>query len=73
MIEIETEVRKWGNSMAIILPKERVKGIKIKPGKKIRIIIPRDSVDLRKEFGSLKNILKKPTKELIKIANEGWH
>lgn len=72
MIEIKTEVRKWGNSLAVVLPKNKVKNINIKAGKKLTIMIPEGTVDLRKEFGSLSRELKKPTKELMRIIDEGW-
>ncbi len=64
MITIETEVRKWGNSMAIILPKDKAKEAHIKSGKKITILIPDGVINLRKDFGSLKHLLKKPTQEI---------
>lgn len=72
MIEIETEVRKWGNSLAVVLPKDKIKGTNIKEGKKLTIMIPDGNVDLRKKFGSLKNILKRPTEELMREVDEGW-
>ncbi len=72
MIEIETEVKKWGNSLAIVLPRNKIKGVKIKPGKKLTILIPKESVNLNKEFGSLKKVLKKSTKEIMRIVDEGW-
>ena len=71
MVEFEGEVRKWGNSFAVILPKDKFRG-KIKIGKKLRFITMEKGLDLRKEFGSLKHILKKPTKKLMKDVDEGW-
>ena len=73
MIEIKAEVRKWGNSLAVVLPKDMIKGTNIKKGKKITLMIPDGKVDLRKEFGSLKNVLKRPTDETMKEIDEGWH
>ena len=64
MVEFEGEVRKWGNSLAVILPRDKFKGIKIKLGKKLRFITMEGGVDLKKEFGSLKHILKKSTQEI---------
>ena len=64
MIELETKVKKWGNSLAIVLPRDEARKANIRVGKRIRIMIPRGSVDLRKEFGSLKNLLKKPTQKI---------
>lgn len=70
MVEFEAQIKKWGNSLAVILPKDRFKG-KFKVGKKIRLISIED-VNLSKEFGSLKNILKKPTEQIMKEIDEGW-
>jgi len=72
MIEIKVEVRKWGNSLAVVLPKDKIKGTNIKEGKKLTIMIPNGNVDLRKKFGSLKHILKKPTEEIMREIDEGW-
>lgn len=72
MIEIKTQVRKWGNSIAVVLPKEKIKRTNIKPGKKLTIMISDDNINLRKEFGSLKHFLKKSTKEIMSEIDEGW-
>ncbi len=64
MIELETKVKQWGNSLAIILPRDKIKEMNVRAGKSLRIIIPGKSVDLRKEFGSLKHILKKSAQEI---------
>ena len=72
MIQINTEVRKWGNSLAVVLPKDKIKGTNIKEGKKITLLIPSGDVDLRKKFGSMKNIFKRPTEEIMREIDEGW-
>lgn len=64
MVEFEGEVRKWGNSLAVILPRDKFKGKRIRVGKKLRFITMDKGVDLRKEFGSLKHIFKKSTQEI---------
>ncbi len=72
MIEIKSQVKKWGNSLAIVLPKEKIKGTNIKLGKNLTVMINEENIDLKKEFGSLKNILKKPTKKIMAEIDEGW-
>ena len=71
MIQIRSEVKKGGNSLAVVLPKDQIRDTAIKPGKKIMVMIG-EEMDLKKEFGSLKSLLKKSTKELMKNADEGW-
>ncbi len=72
MIQIRSEVKKWGNSLAVVLPKDQIRDTTIKPGKKVMVMIGEETIDLKKEFGSLKNLLKRSTKELMKSADEGW-
>lgn len=80
MIELETRVKQWGNSLAIILPTNKIKGMNIRAGKSLRIMIPGKSINLRKEFGSLKHILKKSAQEIkdslrkeeIEVEEKKW-
>lgn len=64
MVEFEGEVKKWGNSLAVILPRNKFKGRRIMVGKKLRFITMDKGINLRKEFGSLKHILKKSAQEI---------
>ena len=64
MVEFEGEVRKWGNSFAVILPRDKFRGNRLKVGKKLRFITMDKGVDLKKEFGSLKHILKRSTQDI---------
>mgnify|MGYP001572945148 CR=1 FL=1 len=64
MVEFESEVKKWGNSWAIVLPKNKFKGTRIRIGKRLRFITMNKNLDLKKEFGSLKHILKKSSQEV---------
>jgi len=73
MIEVKAEIKKWGNSLAIILPKEQMKDQNMKIGKKLTIMIPENDVSLRDEFGSLKSVLKKSTTKIMREIDEGWN
>jgi antitoxin component of MazEF toxin-antitoxin module len=60
MVQIETKVKRWGNSFGVIIPKETISSKKIKENQKINIVILENSEQTFKEtFGSLKNKLKK--------------
>ncbi len=64
MVEAEAEVRKWGNSLGIIIPKETVKRENIREKEKIRFIIVRDSSALKETFGMVKGKWKKSARQI---------
>ena len=65
MVIIETKVKKWGNSLGIIIPSETTEFKNIKENDKIKILIIKDSEKvLKKTFGMLKNKIKKPTQQI---------
>lgn len=63
MIEIETTVRRWGNSFGVIIPKEIVEDEKLE-NKKIKLAFLRDNKVLEKSFGILKGKLKQSAQEI---------
>lgn len=69
MKEIECQTKKWGNSLACILPKDIIKERHIKENQKIRIIIEDNSNVLKETFGILKN-WKKPTDQIMREIDE---
>jgi len=65
MIEYETRLKKWGNSIGLIVPKEALKKDSLRPNQKVRAIItPVKTLRVRDLFG--KGRLKTPTKQLMK-------
>lgn len=65
MIEYEVQLKKWGNSVGLIVPKEALEKESLKPKQMVRAIIkPIESVKVRDIFG--KGKLKTPTKQLMK-------
>lgn len=65
----ELIVKKWGNSMGVILPKELVEKEKLKENDKIVVEVVKKA-DLRDIFGSLK--LKMSGQEFKDLARKGW-
>lgn len=61
---IEVELKEWGNSLGVIIPKEVVNNLRVKSGEKILIQVERRENPLKELFGSLK--FNKPTKQIIK-------
>ncbi len=72
MQELQAEVREWGRSMGIVIPREAVLQEKIKAGDTIKIIFLRKDSPLKKLFGRVK--LKRSTEEILKeIDEECWN
>ena len=69
-MEIEARTRKWGSSIGVVLPKEVVKEIGIKPDEKITIDIKKRP--LAKEFFGLLKDWKRPTQEIKDEIRAGW-
>ena len=71
MIERETKLRAWGNSIGLVIPKEDVIKENLRPDQKVKVvIIPIKTVKVKDIFGKLKfkgsteEIMKKVDKEL---------
>ncbi len=70
MIELKLKPKKWGNSIAVIIPESVVKKAKIQEGKPVEFLIA-EKADLSMLWGKLKT--KKSAKELKQEAGEGWN
>ncbi|MBS3125415.1 AbrB/MazE/SpoVT family DNA-binding domain-containing protein [Candidatus Woesearchaeota archaeon] len=69
MTEIQAVARKWGDSLAIIIPNDVVKAHNIKPQDKITVIIPKmiDLSDLAGKFST-----KKTAQQIKDEMRSGW-
>lgn len=47
----EVKTKQWGNSLGVIIPKEVVNALKIKPHEKIKIIVEKKENPLKELFG----------------------
>ena len=65
----EVQIRKWGNSVGIVLPKELVEREQLKEEDKIFVEIVKKA-DLRKIFGSLPR--KMSGQEFKDMVRKGW-
>jgi len=64
MTLIETKVKRWGNSLGIIIPSQTVEKRKIKENDRINVIIVNDSAKaLSETFGIGKGKIKKSGQE----------
>ncbi len=65
MTEIETKVKRWGNSLAVIIPSHVAEAGKIKEDDTIRLLVVPDSRKVLKEtFGMLKGKLIKSGQQM---------
>ena len=65
MIVCEVTLKKWGNSIGIVVPKEALKKYGLKEGQKIRAgIMPANAPKVKDLLGKAK--LKTPTDELMR-------
>ena len=60
---IQVKVRKWGNSMGLLVPSEIAKKEKMRDNQKLDIVILSKSKTLEKTFGMLKEWTK-PTQQI---------
>lgn len=74
MEQINTRAKRWGNSLAVILPKKIIDSQQIKEGSEIKIIIEsKNKTKVKNLFGILKGKLKKDTETLMReIDRELW-
>ena len=69
MIEHETRLKAWGNSIGIVLPKEDIKKEGLHVDQKVKVVItPVKTLKVKDIFGQLK--LKQSTKELLKEVDK---
>lgn len=64
MAQVNLRLRKWGNSIGVVVPQEVLIGEKAKEGDEVKVIIKKKKSDLRKLWGKYK--FKQPTEEIMK-------
>ena len=64
MVELKTEVRRWGNSFGLLIPKDVVKKEKLKPRQRVTVLFLKESNVLKRTFGMAKD-WKTPTKKIL--------
>lgn len=69
MAEVEAIARKWGDSIAVILPRDVVKAEKIRVNDRIHVVVKK-GYDLSKFFGKWET--KKTAQELKDESRKGW-
>lgn len=65
---LEVTVKRWGNSLGVVIPSETADKLGIKPEETISIEIHKEKNVLKDLFGALP--FKKPTNQILKEARE---
>jgi antitoxin component of MazEF toxin-antitoxin module len=65
-MNVNVEVKKWGNSLGFIIPKEAARKLRVNAGDQVVVDIRAKENPLKELFGSVK--FKKPTTELLAEA-----
>ena len=69
MVLIRSQIRKWGNSYGIIIPKNIMNSENLKNNQKIELILLKESKKVLKEtFGTLK--FKKSTEKILEDTDK---
>ncbi len=69
MAEVDATARQWGDSIAIIIPREVVVQENIKPKDRVHIVLQKE-YDFRDIFGTFK--IKKTPQQLKDASRTGW-
>ena len=70
-MEVETTIKKIGNSFGVLFPKEFVREESLEENKKVIINIVKVA-DLSDIFGSLKGKIRMSGQKMKDLAREGW-
>ena len=64
MAEAEIRVKRWGNSMGIVLPREIIEAEGIRENEKVRIIVIKEENTINETFGMLKGKIKESGQDI---------
>ena len=71
METVQVQLRKWGRSMGLVIPKATIEKGKFREGEEVEILVIKKSNALRETFGKLK--LKRTTQEILDESDkECW-
>ncbi len=73
MVSVTAKVKKWGNSLGIVIPKETVNEENIEEGDELEVIMIKKTDVIKETFGMLKGKLKRNTDEVLaEVDRELW-
>lgn len=54
MIELKTKLRKWGNSLGVVVPFSKISKEDVEEGQEVTIFISKQKPDVKRIFGKLR-------------------
>ncbi len=71
MIEVKTKVKRWGNSLAVVLPQSAIHQEHVVEGDEVSLLVQKkDSSILKKSFGTFK--FKEPIEKIMQEVDEAY-
>jgi len=70
MIEVKSKLRRWGNSLGIVIPQNAIEIAKVKEGDEINVFLQEEKSDLKSIFGKLRKWKIDPQKFKDEIRKE---
>lgn len=71
-MEIKATTRKWGNSIAVVIPKDVVDKERIKEDQEVVLTVENERPKAGVLFGRFPQLRKTPTQQLKNEARKGW-
>ena len=71
MIEIQTKIKKWGNSFGLVVPTKLIEKENLNEGNEVTVLVIKKTADLKKLFGAYK--FKKSVEEIMKEIDTGLY
>ena len=72
MIETEARLRKWGRSLGVVIPMEKIKEANLNENETLTILITKSKNPFLDNFGKIKS--KKSVKKILKgLRKESWN
>lgn len=73
MIEVKTKLRKWGNSLGIVIPLAKAKQEEMKEGEEVLALVNKEKNVLEETFGMLKGKRKQSGQEIKDMIRKELH
>ena len=71
MTNTVAEARKWGHSLALIIPKSVATELDIHEGDAVNVAFEKQERSLSELFGSAKSVLRDSTEDILRRSREG--
>ena len=67
MLEMESKIRRWGRSMGVVIPMEKIREAHLKEDELVTLLIKQKKNPLKETFGTMK--FTRSTKEILEESD----